>query len=310
MTPAERARQVSGGGFFFTARGRGGGASAAGASAAGGFVPAGGTGGFATDGAAGRGAGDEPGPKGREVEEPSGRLVAPAPALPPAMGGRGDVGRMEAPLPSGRLVGRGAPAPPPSTRDPGGSGAPGDGVEPAPPASGPPRGPAPGAPGMRRGFRLKRLAPPAEAPPKPGRSPAGRLPNPDGRLPVGRENPGRGPPCPGRWNARGPSGEFRGAFSEGCVRLPFFTASLIWTSRPLMRLPVSVSIASCPSCGSRNSTIANPRGCPSALRARMISSTASPNGSKYGLRVSSVVRGSRFPTYTLNMGTGVVPASL
>jgi hypothetical protein len=26
------------------------------------------------------------------------------------------------------------------------------------------------------------------------------------------------------------------------------------------------------------------------------------------LRVSSVVRGSRFPTYTLNMGTGVFPA--
>jgi hypothetical protein len=39
----------------------------------------------------------------------------------------------------------------------------------------------------------------------------------------------------------------------------------------------------------------------------MISSTASPKGSKYGLRVSTVVRGSRFPTYTLNMGTGEDP---
>ena len=302
-----RSDHASVGGFFFTARGRGGGASAGGASAAGGFVPAGGTGGFATEGEAGR-SGAAPEPNGREAGAPSGRLVGPGTALPPVPDGRGDAGRIGDPPPSGRLVGRAKPDPPPSAREPGGSGAPGVGDEPALPVSAPPTGPAPGVPGMRRGFRLKRLAPPAEAPPNPGRSPEGRPPNPDGRPPEGRDNPGRGPPCPGRWNARGPSGEFRGAFSEGWVRLPFLTASLICTSRPLMRLPVSVSIASCPSCGSRNSTIANPRGCPSASRARMISSTASPKGSKYGLRVSSVVRGSRFPTYTLNMGTGVFPA--
>jgi hypothetical protein len=62
--------------------------------------------------------------------------------------------------------------------------------------------------------------------------------------------------------------------------LPFFTASLIWISQPLIFLPVSVSIASCPRCGSRKSTIANPRDFPSSSSATMISSTASPNGSK------------------------------
>jgi hypothetical protein len=72
----------------------------------------------------------------------------------------------------------------------------------------------------------------------------------------------------------------RGARSTGFVRLPFFTASLIWISRPLMRLPVSVSIASWPRSASRKSTMAKPRGCPSASSATMISSTASPNGSK------------------------------
>jgi len=302
------------GGFFFTARGRGGGASAAGTSVAGGFVPVGGTGGRAAGGAAaGRGvAAGGTAPSGRDPPAPSGRLVGPAAPPPPAMGGRGEAGRNGAPPPSGRLAGRGAPDPPPIMREPGESGVPGEdpgeaGEEPALPASGAP-GPSGPAPGARRGLRLKRLAPPADAPPNPGRSVPGRDPNPVGLLLPGRDRPGRAPPWPGRWNARGPRGEVRGAFSTGCVRLPFFTASLICTSRPLIRLPVSVSIASCPSCGSRNSTIAKPRGCPSASSARMISSTASPKGSKYGFSVSSVVRGSRFPTYTLNMGTGVVPA--
>jgi hypothetical protein len=130
------------------------------------------------------------------------------------------------------------------------------------------------------------IEPPPEAE-APGR-PNGRL-APPGRLP-----PTRGPP--GRWKALGPSGELRGARSTGLVRLPFFTASLICISWPLIFFPVSVSMASCPFAGSRNSTIANPRGLPSSSSATMISSTESPNGSKYGFRVSTVVRASRFPT--------------
>lgn len=228
-------------------------------------------------------------PSGRDVP-PSGRLApaAPGPAPgPPGMGGRGAPGRGGPPCPIGRL-------PPPIMREPapklGGRDAPGP-VAPGPVAPGPPvllpeAGPASPAPcpGSRRGLRLNRAPGPAGPPPaealNPGRpAPPGRIP-PPGRPMPGRAPPGPGRPPPGRWNARGPSGELRGAFSLGFVFLPFLTASLIWISRPLMRLPVSVSIASWPRCGSRNSTIANPRGWPSPSSATMISSTASPNGSK------------------------------
>jgi hypothetical protein len=51
-------------------------------------------------------------------------------------------------------------------------------------------------------------------------------------------------------------------------------------SQPLIFFPVSVSIASCPRCGSRKRMIAKPRDFPSSSMATMISSTASPKGSK------------------------------
>ena len=284
-------------GFFLTARARTGGVEAPEAeSPAAGVppVPPGATGPVLAEGDAGRGAdvgrGDAPGvpgpaesgraapsgrePSGREVPEggdpappallPSGR-EPPAPALP---NGREPSGRE----PSGRE---------PSGREPSGAdpdGAPGRAPEEpdAPVPSAPPelagRASPPGPP--RRGFRLK--PPPADAPPA-------ERPNP-GRPPDdGRPIPGpRGPPARGplRGFARGPSGEERGPAPASRVRLPFFTASLICTSRPLMRLPVSVSMASCPSCGSRNSTMAKPRAFPSSSSATMISSTASPNGAK------------------------------
>ena len=276
-------------GFFLTARARTGGVEAPGAAspAAGVPVPPGATGPEPAVGDAGRGAGvgrgDVPGvaepaesgraaPRGRE---PSGREppVGGEPA-PPFPSGR----EPPAPaLPNGREPsGR-----EPSGRDPSGAapeGAPGrapdEPDEPAPPAPAelPGRASLPGPP--RRGFRLK--PPPLDAPPAERPNP-GRPPD-DGRpMPGPRGPPARGPP---RGIARGPSGEERGPAPASRVRLPFFTASLICTSRPLMRLPVSVSMASCPSCGSRNSTMAKPRAFPSSSSATMISSTASPNGAK------------------------------
>ena len=308
-------------GFFFTARARAGAlAGAASPSPAPDDPPApaapvapapgGGEAGRGVD--AGREAGPDAPDPAEEVgradpsgREPSGRDAPPAGGMPapPALAPNGRKPPLPA-LPNGRE---------PSGRDPSGrepSGAdpdeapgraPGAPEEPAPPETEelPGRESPPAPP--RRGFRLKLPAPPA-----PGAPPAER-PNPPGRLPDdGRPMPGpRGPPTrgPPRGLARGPSGDERGPAPASRVRLPFFTASLICTSRPLMRFPVNVSMASCPSCGSRKSTIAKPRAFPSSSRATMISSTASPNGAKYGLSVSTVVRGSRLPTKTLNIGT-------
>ena len=284
-------------GFFLTARARTGGAEAPGAaSPAPGVppVPAGALGPAPAGGDAGRGAdagrGEVPGVPGPEAggraapsgREPSGREAPEGdePVPPPL-------------LPSGREPA--APALPngrepsgrePSGRDPSGREPSGDEPDGAPgPAPGAPVAPAPPAPAElpgraspdgppRRGFRLQ--PPPADAPPAERPNP-GRPPDEGRPIPGPRAPPARGPP---RGFARGPSGEERGPAPASRVRLPFFTASLICTSRPLMRLPVSVSMASCPSCGSRNSTMAKPRAFPSSSSATMISSTASPNGAK------------------------------
>lgn len=253
-----------------------------------------------------------PGVSGR-LGAPSGREVGIGP--PPSARLRGAPGgSSDEPDPNGREPRGREPSgcDDPNGREPSGREPPANPVEPGPPVDGPagpaapPLGAAPGAPGgtagppaggsppepasppgvlnMRRGLRMKR--PPRPPPPKPPPGPG---------PPAPRPNPPPGRP-PWRGNARGPSGELRGAFCAASVRLPFLTASLTCSVLPSSFLFCSVSTASCPSWGSRKSTIANPRGFPFSSMARMISSTASPNGVKRGLIASIVVRGSRFPT--------------